>query len=252
MIDCVLMDLDGTTMTKDNLVPDNLSSLIRKRDQMHWIMVTGRSFASATRTPLAKLFSKETPHIFDGGATVMSLDGVPIHQRYLSPVEIDVFINSINTEDLEYIYSCVGTVGGICWMRASYTNPELHIVKRTNDLAEYGSWIKSENVSKISVRKKNDFLLPDAINHFSNGTNIDITTASVDKGSGAKFIFEMLGIDPRKSIFLFNDKNDLPIINNIFFADVIKIKVGDSMPDIAADHNPSHPSDVAELLQKFI
>lgn len=51
--------------------------------------------------------------------------------------------------------------------------------------------------------------------------------------------------------FIFNDKNDLPIINHPALRDVIKIKVGDYLPEVTSDYHVATPYDVADVLKNI-
>ena len=61
-----------------------------------------------------------------------------------------------------------------------------------------------------------------------------------------------LGLDASETVFIFNDSNDLPIVNHPELSSVIKIKVGDYLPSISADYHVATPYDVADVLSNII
>jgi hydroxymethylpyrimidine pyrophosphatase-like HAD family hydrolase len=88
------------------------------------------------------------------------------------------------------------------------------------------------------------------LNYHSTGNNIDITTAQINKGSGCNLLLERLNIDASHALFIFNDFNDLPLINAV--PDIIKLKVGTLMPEVSADYYAATPHDVAEILRQLL
>ena len=56
-IKAVLMGGDGSTITYDNLVPDNLKAIIIHNQKIKWIMATGRSLELPQKNPIFNYLS---------------------------------------------------------------------------------------------------------------------------------------------------------------------------------------------------
>ena len=79
------------------------------------------------------------------------------------------------------------------------------------------------------------------MNWTQNDTYIDVTTAGVHKGSAVVDVLAMLGVSPAETAFVFNDFNDLPVLKHPELSQIVKIKVGDLLPDVAADYALAKP-----------
>jgi hypothetical protein len=63
---------------------------------------------------------------------------------------------------------------------------------------------------------------------------------------------EHLRISPAEAVFVFNDRNDLPLVEHPLLAAITKIKVGDYLPDVVADYSVATPYEVAAVLKQLI
>ena len=62
----------------------------------------------------------------------------------------------------------------------------------------------------------------------------------------------MLNLHPSEVAFVFNDRNDLPLVEHPELNEIVKIKVGDYLPDTPAEFHVATPYDVADVLQQLI
>ena len=65
-------------------------------------------------------------------------------------------------------------------------------------------------------------------------------------------LLETLQIKPEQAVFVFNDRNDLPLVLHPELSQITTIKVGDYLPDIKANYHVASPYKVAEILEKLI
>ncbi len=79
-----------------------------------------------------------------------------------------------------------------------------------------------------------------------------ITDNNINKGISCVELLNELNLSPRDVAFIFNDTNDLPIINHSLLKDITKIKVGHYLPNIASDYCADTPYDVASTIQKLL
>ena len=63
---------------------------------------------------------------------------------------------------------------------------------------------------------------------------------------------KILKISPREAAFVFNDKNDLPLVTHPLLQDITKIKVGSYLPEIKADYEVVSPYEVADVIANLI
>jgi hydroxymethylpyrimidine pyrophosphatase-like HAD family hydrolase len=96
------------------------------------------------------------------------------------------------------------------------------------------------------------FSLPPSLNCLCNGCVVDLTPFGVDKGTGVKFVLDMLQIDPCDAAFVFNDENDLPVLSSSSLNGIVTVKVGAQLPHVCADYKVSTPSDVADVLRELL
>jgi hypothetical protein len=62
----------------------------------------------------------------------------------------------------------------------------------------------------------------------------------------------MLGVSPSETAFVFNDFNDLSVLEHPELSQIVKLKVGDLLPDVAADYELESPYDVARVLKDLL
>jgi hydroxymethylpyrimidine pyrophosphatase-like HAD family hydrolase len=96
---------------------------------------------------------------------------------------------------------------------------------------------------------KEDFAL---LHYNRNENNIDVTPYGIDKGSACLYLLDYLSLKSENVIFIFNDYNDLPLVEKPELDKILKFKVGDRLPHIIADYAVNTPFDVAGVLSKII
>lgn len=103
-IKAVIMDGDGSTITSDNIVPDNLISLITSNSQIKWIMATGRSLDLLKKTPIFKYLSADVLHIVDGGSRLMYLDSSCKTKHLMNKEYLDTLFNKLQLDKVNFLY----------------------------------------------------------------------------------------------------------------------------------------------------
>jgi hydroxymethylpyrimidine pyrophosphatase-like HAD family hydrolase len=251
-LECVVLDLDGSAMSDDEGTPSELISLVRENSTVRWVLATGRSFASAANTELAKALPKGAPHVFDGGSTLMSLSGTSFLQHWLSPCEISIFFDNVDEGHLDYIFASTEDAKGMCWTSPRSAAVKLPPATRANCLREYRRLLDAVPVSKLSIRARCAIQLPNTINAVICGNKADVLPCGIDKGTGMRFIFDRLSIAPSRSAFVFNDVNDLPLLAHPYFRDIVRIKVGSRIPTVPSEYSIAAPRAVASLLASLL
>lgn len=250
-IKLILMDKDGSTIAPGEILPDNLKSLILNSPNMNWSMATGRSFKNAILSPLGQCMTANALHIFDGGARIINSQGQIFYEALFTDQEIEIFFKQFKQKDAEHIFYAANNNGGLIWLNQANVDYKMRcpILKITTDLNEFKSWMfEVARPAKLSLKIYQSRKFHD-LNWTYNTGFIDITPQNIDKGSACIKLLEQLNLKPEEAIFVFNDQNDLPLVNHPRLKNVIKLKVGDSLPNIKADYTAATPFEVAELLK---
>lgn len=254
-IKAVIMDGDGSTITHEGILPDNLRDLIIGNPQIKWIMATGRSLDLLRRLPIIDYLSRDVPHIVDGGGRLVLHDGTSVIDHFLTPEEINHLFNQLNIEKIDFLYSYLDQARSYIFSENELEHwsnrPQFMTAQATSDINEYHQWSLKNPPTKIFMRIKEDINL-DGVNWHQNERNIDVTAKGVTKGSTCFKLLEMLGLKANETAFVFNDRNDLPLIEHPELQDIITIKVGDYLPETGANYHVATPHDVADVLMEII
>lgn len=250
MISTVLMDGDGSTLTKDNELPDNLKNLILANPNINWIMATGRSLDLLKMTPIFSCLSTKLPHILDGGGKIMHLDGAVVQDNLISLEDLELFYQLLKLDYVNFLYYSPDGK-----KRYGYSQ-EQNILNRfaqngiisTNHILEFKQWTFSIRPSKLLMNIKEVFDLG-SLHYHQNDHNIDITARGADKGSAGVYLLNYLELSPENVAFVFNDNNDLPLVFRPELVAITKIKVGGLLPSVVADYMVDSPFEVANILQ---
>ncbi|HCY39709.1 MAG TPA: hypothetical protein DHV02_07570 [Neisseriales bacterium] len=253
-IKIIVMDGDGSTITHDHKLPDNLRNLILANPQIKWMMATGRSMDSLQSTPIYQYLSDDIFHIVAGGSCLMYKDGT-IHKHYLlKPQEIDLIFNKLKLELSNYLYYYSDGVRGFAYTQnleiANNLTKKLNNVQITEDINQFRTWLRDYPTGKISLNVKETYDLSE-LHYHQNENYFDFTSSGVNKGSAFAEMLNFMDLKANEVAFIFNDKNDLPIINHPALRDVIKIKVGDYLPEVKSDYHVATPYDVADILKNI-
>lgn len=253
MISTVLMDGDGSTLTKDNELPDNLKNLILANPNVNWIMATGRSLDLLKMTPIFPCLSTKLPHILDGGGKIMHLDGAVVQDNLISLEDLELFYQLLKLDYVNFLYYSPDGK-----KRYGYSQ-EQNMLNRfaqngiisTNHILEFKQWTFSIRPSKLLMNIKEVFDLG-SLHYHQNDHNIDITARGADKGSAGVYLLNYLELSPENVAFVFNDNNDLPLVLHPELLSITKIKVGGLLPSVVADYMVDSPFEVAEALENIV
>ena len=254
-IKAVIMDGDGSTLTHTNELPNNLRDLILANQHIKWMMATGRSLDLLHKTPIAKYLTADVPHIVDGGSRLMHLDGTSLVDHFLSDDELKLFFKIVSPAAVNFIYYSPDGING--YVFSSQENFKQTFVfdgdkvNFTDTIEEFASWTTSQPPTKILINTKQNINL-DGLYYHQNGNNIDITAHGVNKGSACWELINRLNLMPHEVAFVFNDKNDLPVIEHPGLSGLVTIKVGDWLPQIPSMYSVDSPHDVALVIQQLI
>jgi hydroxymethylpyrimidine pyrophosphatase-like HAD family hydrolase len=254
-IKAVIMDGDGSTITiQDKVFPDNLRQLIMANPQIKWIMATGRSLDLLRLLPIIDHLSPDVPHILDGGSRLNHIDGTVFEDYFLSPEELEHFFQQLDLGKINFLYYYLDEEHSFFYSE----NIELwrdHLTfihaQTTSDFIQFKAWCYQFPPTKIFIRVKEEITLQGLTWH-QNEKNIDLTASGVSKGSSCIKLLEHLRISPAEAVFVFNDRNDLPLVEHPLLAAITKIKVGDYLPDVVADYSVATPYEVAAVLKQLI
>lgn len=251
-IKAVIMDKDGSTIVSPNILPDELGELIQQNQHIHWVMATGRSLCNVLKSPMVELLNPEVPQIIEGGARVVNLNGECLQVSHLQTHEIEHFLKVVDLDALHYLFYSVDEGGGFMYSNnLEYWQKQIMVLRTTDDLSEFIAWFDEIKPAKLSVRVKRNIDLP-GVNWTQNDSYIDVTTAGVHKGSAVLDVLAMLGVSPSETAFVFNDFNDLSVLEHPELSQIVKLKVGDLLPDVAADYELESPYDVARVLKGLL
>jgi hydroxymethylpyrimidine pyrophosphatase-like HAD family hydrolase len=244
----VLMDLDGSILDGSGSICPRLASLVQSTPDTHWIIVTGRGFASAAATPVARYVSRRAVHVFDGGATFASFDGHQVRRTILTRRELRLARSFIRIDHVTYIYASIGLAGGVVWARQDENIGSVPVLHRTASIGAFWREIKRHPVSKLTILQHDPVQSLKQIWHTRNEGHVDVTRRGVNKATGARCVFQALDLDPADSIFIFNDENDVSVLKLPFFKEMTLLKVGHQLPHISSHFHAQSPRDVASIL----
>lgn len=250
----VIMDGDGSTITHDGILPDNLRELIVANPQVKWIMATGRSLDLLRRLPIIDYLSTDVPHIVDGGSRLVNQNGESIADFFISHDEIDLFFSQLDLQKVDFLYYYLDEKRSYIYSQQIEhwsQRPQFSSAQATSDIAIYRAWAKENQPTKIFIRVLQDIELK-GLSWHQNERNIDLTAHGVNKGSTCSKLLTMLNLHPSEVAFVFNDRNDLPLVEHPELNEIVKIKVGDYLPDTPAEFHVATPYDVADVLQQLI
>lgn len=254
-IKAVIMDGDGSTLTSDNLLPNNLKEVIIQNPQIKWIMATGRSLELLRKTPIYNYLSLDVPHIVDGGSCLMFLHGKYKTRHLINPEYIEIFFNKLVLEKTNFIYYSPDGKNSYAYsIEENFQNTFKFRDKKVNycsRIEQFREWINSYPPSKILLNIKDKFDL-EGLYYHQNENNFDITAHNINKGSACVELLKELNLHPNEVAFVFNDKNDLPIVTHPLLQEITKIKVGDYLPEVSAHYHIATPHEVASILQQLI
>lgn len=126
-----------------------------------------------------------------------------------------------------------------------------HSSIRTEDIQKFHQFTLQHPPTKIFMRTRGEVHLH-GVHWNQNESNIDLTAHGVNKGSACCELIKLLDINPAEVAFVFNDKNDLPVIMHSELQDIITIKVGDFLPLVKSKYSVASPYEVSEILSKLI
>ena len=250
----IIMDGDGSSITHDGILPDNLRDLMQANPQIHWIMATGRSLDLLRHLPIIDYLSPDVPHILDGGSRLTKTNGESLLDFFISPAELESFFAQLDLTQIDFLYYYLDEQRSYLYSQQLelWQNRPMFTRAITHDnITEYRQIALANPPTKIFMRVKEFFELHDLTWH-NNEKNIDFTAHGVNKGSTCLRLLETLQIKPEQAAFVFNDRNDLPLVLHPELAQITTIKVGDYLPEINATHHVATPYDVAEVLEKLI
>ena len=249
------MDGDGSTLTHDGIFPENLQKLIYSNPQIKWIMATGRSLDLLERTPIIPFLSHDVPHVLDGGSRIMNLSGEVVCEYPISAHELSLFFGQLPIEKIEFLYYYLDNQRRFFYSpdlsKWENNHPIFNSSRRTQDMQEFHDFTLEHPPTKVFMRMREAIHLH-GVHWNQNESNIDLTAHGVNKGSACCELLKILNASAAEVAFVFNDKNDLPVIKHEHLQDITTIKVGDFLPDVAADYSVATPYQVAEILASLI
>jgi hydroxymethylpyrimidine pyrophosphatase-like HAD family hydrolase len=254
-IKVVLMDGDGSTLTHDGIFPENLQLLILANPQIKWIMATGRSLDLLERTPIIPFLSQDMPHVLDGGSRIMKLNGEIVQEHTITDAELGLFFAQLPLERVEFLYYFLDDNARFFYApdlsKWADNHPLFMSAQRTDDVNKFREYTKTDPPTKVFLRT-NEAIHFQGVHCNQNESNIDLTAHGVNKGSACCELLKILGVDAKSVAFVFNDRNDLPVLKHDLLKDITTIKVGEYLPEVIADYEVATPHDVADILAPLL
>jgi hydroxymethylpyrimidine pyrophosphatase-like HAD family hydrolase len=185
-IKAIIMDGDGSTITHNNIFPDNFKQLIMDNQQIKWAMATGRSLELLKKTPIIDYLSTDIVHIVDGGSCLMDLNARCKVRHLMSTQELDFLFSRLDFESINFLYYSPDGLNSYVYSNNKdiKNNFIFHdtYVNYTNKVSIFREWTNKYPPGKILLNRKNKFDLTDIYYH-QNEDNYDITLHGVNKGS---------------------------------------------------------------------
>lgn len=250
----IIMDGDGSSITHDGILPDSLRDLMVANPHINWIMATGRSLDLLRHLPIINYLSPDIPHILDGGSRLNKITGESLQDFFISPEEIECFFAQLDLSQIDFLYYYLDENRSYLFSQQIelwQERPMFINSTKFNDIAKYKQIALDNPPTKVFMRVKEYFELRNLTWH-NNEKNIDFTAHGIDKGSSCLKLLETLQIKPCESAFVFNDKNDLPLVLHPELQQITTIKVGDYLPEINSTYHVATPYEVADVLKNLI
>lgn len=253
-IKAIIMDGDGSTITHDKQLPENLRQLIIANPHIKWIMATGRSLDLLRLLPIIDYLSHDTPHILDGGSRLNKITGESIEDYFMTTAELERFFRQLELDKIHFLYYYLDDDHSFFFSHDTVKWQD-HLTflqaQATEEIEQFKHWCYQFHPSKIFIRVKEPLNL-EGLTWHQNEQNIDLTSHGISKGSTCVRLLEHLQLTPQEVAFVFNDRNDLPLVEHPELQEITKIKVGDYLPETAADYHVATPHDVAEIIEQLI
>lgn len=250
----IIMDGDGSSITHDGILPDSLRDLMVANPQINWIMATGRSLDLLRHLPIINYLSPNIPHILDGGSRLNKITGESLHDFFISEEELECFFAQLDLTQIDFLYYYLDEKRSYLFSEQleSWQNRPMFINSSKFDSITTFKQTTLENPpTKVFMRVKNYFELQNLTWH-NNEKNIDFTAHGVDKGSSCIKLLKALQINPNEVAFVFNDKNDLPLVLHPDLQEITTIKVGEYLPEVKSTYHVATPYDVADIVKTLI
>lgn len=253
-IKAIIMDGDGSTITHDKQLPENLRQLIIANPHIKWIMATGRSLDLLRLLPIIDYLSHDIPHILDGGSRLNKINGESVEDFFMTDAELDSFFSQLEEERIHFLYYYLDDNHSFFFSHnTAKWKDHLTFVHATTteSLEQFKHWCYQFHPSKIFIRVKETLDL-EGLTWHQNEQNIDLTSHGVSKGSTCVKLLEHLNLKPEEVAFVFNDRNDLPLVEHPDLQAITTIKVGDYLPETSANYHVATPHDVADVIERLI
>lgn len=253
IIKAVIMDIDGSILV-DRQIPLELSKLISKTKSLYWIVNSGRNFNNIGKTSIVEYINPETPQIIESGSKIVNFNKYIYRRHILQSSEIDNLFRQLNSDilkNINYIFFTIGLEHGVVYSPKRNFRVTVPYSKLATDLNQFKNLIYKNSVTKITINSDEPLNLI-KLNCHLNGFNTDITTAGVDKGSAYIEVLNFLKLTPQETLFIFNDNNDLPVVNHNKLKGITLLKVGNRLPEIEAHHYVSDPKYVTQILKEIL
>lgn len=250
----IIMDGDGSSITHDGILPDSLRDLMVANPHINWIMATGRSLDLLRHLPIINYLSPDIPHILDGGSRLNKITGESLQDFFISPEEIECFFAQLDLSQIDFLYYYLDEQHSYLFsqqLELWQERPMFINSIKFDDINKYKQVTLDNPPTKVFMRVKEYFELQNLTWH-NNEKNIDFTAHGVDKGSSCLKLLETLQLKPHEVAFVFNDRNDLPLVLHPELQQITTIKVGDYLPEVKSAYHVETPYDVADVLKTLI
>ena len=252
-IRAVFFDLDGSTLEQDLSLTSSFMAVVNRHRDRKWIITTGRGMWSVCDLGLHEVVDSGTPHIFDSGAQICQLNGVSVLKRLLSEREKGDTLSYLSTlRCIDHIYASVFPEAGFVWPSTGKASAKYGRLVGFDQYETFVNAVMEVEVTKISVKCRQDLEFPPRLNVVRQGYSHDILGLGSSKGNAINTVRELLGLCPEEIAFVFDDQNDLSAIECVALSGMYMIKVGSKLPSIRADIDVGGVREVAQHIEGIL
>jgi hypothetical protein len=215
-----MVDLDGTLVGKESISPRVANAISNLSTYLPVSIATGREASDALR--FARQLNLTAPQICDGGATALNpLDGRVIWTSALPEERAETVVTTLNHRKIPFMA----------------THPSGSFTR----LADIKDWelvrISAMDIDEASAdRIAAQFCDDPALNvvkvflHYNDLWAVDFTPVGVDKGTAARRLADLMGVEVNQMVGAGDSYNDLPMLK----ACGLSIAMGGAPLDIKA------------------
>lgn len=265
----IACDLDETLISRDRTISSDNISAIRKAvaQGVKFVLATGRGYNSVHETlKELDLYEKPGQYVisYNGGAITENKGEKPDYFQGITFEEAD----ALYRRGLTYDHICIHVyTPDMVWVRNFYPEEKEYLASRqpcTEIFSDDIDFLKDKQIVKV-IYMNTDYgylhriateisdLTQNMSISYSSNRYLEINRKGVSKGEGLKKLCQITGIDPKETIAIGDNYNDLSMIQ----AAGLGVGVNNTVEEMKKDCDFITEADcdhsaVAEVIHKFI